>query len=89
MRWLKLLVPAMALAFCVAAQSQSPTYDLGRTPSEREILAWDTAVGPAGKELPDGERNRQGWSAALCDESAPSATGQPGRRARLRVWWEA
>ncbi len=54
MRWLKLLVPAMALAFCVAAQAQSPTYDLGRTPSEREILAWDIAIGPAGKELPDG-----------------------------------
>ena len=54
MRWLNLLVPVMALAACVTALAQSPTFNLGRTPSEREIKAWDIAVGPEGKELPPG-----------------------------------
>src|SRR3989338_1599469 len=49
------LVPVIALAACVAALAQTPTYDnLGRTPSAEEIRAWDTSVGVEGKELPPG-----------------------------------
>ncbi len=57
MRWLDLLAPVMALVpLCgIAALAQAPTYDLGRTPSEAEIRAWDIAVGPDGKELPPGK----------------------------------
>ncbi len=50
----KSLVPIMALAASVGALAQTPTYNLGRTPSEEEIRAWDIAIGPAGKELPPG-----------------------------------
>jgi hypothetical protein len=49
-----LFVPAMALAMCVGALAQGPTYKLGRTPSEEEIRAWDIAISPDGKELPPG-----------------------------------
>ncbi len=52
-----LLVPMVALvlnAACVAALAQTPTYNLGRTPSAEEIRAVDIIVGPAGKELPPG-----------------------------------
>src|ERR1035437_9285909 len=51
---LNLLVPLIALAVCAAALAQNPTYSLGRTPSKEEIEAWDTAIGPEGKELPPG-----------------------------------
>jgi hypothetical protein len=51
---LKLFVPGMALAVCVGALAQGPTYKLGRTPSEEEIRAWDIAISPDGKELPPG-----------------------------------
>ena len=54
---LNLLVPGMVLAVnvaCVAALAQTPTYNVGRTPSKEEIKAWDIAVSPAGKELPPG-----------------------------------
>ncbi len=34
--------------------AQGPTYNLGRTPSDAEIRAWDIAISPDGKELPPG-----------------------------------
>ena len=43
-----------ALAACVGAQAQAPTYNLARAASAEEIRVWDIAVGPAGKELPPG-----------------------------------
>jgi S-disulfanyl-L-cysteine oxidoreductase SoxD len=48
------LLPVMALLACGAAMAQSPTYKMGRTPTEEELRAWDHAVGPDGKELPAG-----------------------------------
>ena len=51
----KLLGPVALLAVCTAAWAQAPTYkDIGRSPTEEEIRAWDDAIGPAGKELPPG-----------------------------------
>ena len=44
----------IVLLACGAAARQSPTYKLGRTPTEAEVRAWDHAVGPDGKELPAG-----------------------------------
>ena len=51
---LNLFVPGMALAMCVGAVAQGPTYQMGSTPSEEEIRAWDIAISPDGKELPPG-----------------------------------
>jgi mono/diheme cytochrome c family protein len=53
-RWSRLLTATIALSVCVTALAQGPTYQLGRTPSEEEIKASDTAVSPEGKELPEG-----------------------------------
>jgi cytochrome c len=49
-----LLVKAAALFACSAAMAQSPTYKVGRPPTEAELRAWDNVVGPDGKELPPG-----------------------------------
>jgi cytochrome c len=38
----------------VSAVAQSPTYGVGRTPTEEEIRAWDISIGPTGAELPPG-----------------------------------
>lgn len=46
------LVATLCLTLPLAAQS--PTYGLGRAPSQDEIKSWDMAVGPEGKELPPG-----------------------------------
>ena len=52
MRLLKLL--PLILLFGAAADAQSPTYGVGRTPTDAEILAWDIAISPTGEELPVG-----------------------------------
>lgn len=41
----------LLLGFASALQAQMPTYQLGRTPSQEEIIAADNVVGPSGKEL--------------------------------------
>jgi S-disulfanyl-L-cysteine oxidoreductase SoxD len=58
-----LAVPVMVLIAnlaCLAALAQTPDYsNLGRTPSQEEIRAWDIAVGLEGKELPPGSGTAQ------------------------------
>ncbi len=54
MRCFNLLLPMIALATCAAAQAPGPAYHVGRAATPEEIRAWDTAVGPEGKELPPG-----------------------------------
>jgi mono/diheme cytochrome c family protein len=48
------LLPVMVLWACSAAMAQSPTYKVGRTPTEAELREWDQVVGSDGKELPPG-----------------------------------
>jgi mono/diheme cytochrome c family protein len=48
------LLPVMALLACGTAMAQSPTYKLGRTPTEAEMHPSDAVVGSDGKELPAG-----------------------------------
>ena len=54
MRSFKLFLPLVALAVCQTGWAQSPTYGLGKTPTEEEIRAWDISISPTGKELPAG-----------------------------------
>lgn len=49
-----LLLPVMALLVCGAARAQSPTYKVGRPPTEADMRTWDNVVGSDGKELPTG-----------------------------------
>ena len=50
-----LLVAVMALAVGIGAQAQTPDYgNVGRTATQEEIQALDTAVSPEGKGLPPG-----------------------------------
>ncbi|MSR10270.1 MAG: cytochrome c [Gammaproteobacteria bacterium] len=46
------LLPLLLLG--VTAQAQSPTYGVGRAPTEVEVRAWDIAISPTGEELPVG-----------------------------------
>ena len=49
-----LLLSAMILATCSAAQAQSPAYGLGTTASPAQIKAWDITISDEGKGLPAG-----------------------------------
>jgi S-disulfanyl-L-cysteine oxidoreductase SoxD len=48
------LAALIALASSGAIRAQSPTYKVGRPPTEAELRAWDNVVGTDGKELPPG-----------------------------------
>lgn len=50
----KLPLAAALLLATTASPAQSPSYQLGRTPTADEIRSWDIAVGPEGRELPPG-----------------------------------
>jgi cytochrome c len=59
MRYFRFVRPLMALGVCAAglaqAQIQTATYNnVGRTPTDEEVRAWDIAIGTDGKELPPG-----------------------------------
>ncbi len=54
MAWRSLLVPALILSAGVAARAQAPDYNLGKTPTDDEIRAWDISIPPDGKGLPPG-----------------------------------
>jgi cytochrome c len=55
MRCSLLVAPVILLAWVVVTVAQAPTYNLGRAPSEHELQAVDTAVGPDGQGLPTGK----------------------------------
>ena len=80
MRSLRLLLPTMMLAACVAGWAQSPTYGVGKTPTEDEIRAWDISISPTGKELPPGSGSAKQGAASYAQKCAAchGATGSEG-----------
>ena len=50
-----LLLPLFLLTYGTRSIAQGPTYHRGRTMTPEAVKAWDTAVGPEGKELPPGK----------------------------------
>ena len=77
MPWSNLLVPAVLVTVCAAAQAQGPTYGLGKTPSAEAIQAWDIAIGPQGKELPPGQGTAK-EGAAIYARQCAACHGQTG-----------
>ncbi|MGE5242779.1 MAG: c-type cytochrome [Betaproteobacteria bacterium] len=76
---------AGALSTATFVSAQPPRYHLGRPPTQDEIRAWDTAVGPDGRGLPPGggtaARGKEIFAAqcARCH----GATGREGPEAPL------
>ena len=62
--------------------AQSPTYGLGRTPTDEEIRAWDISISPTGKELPPGSGTAK-EGAQLYAQKCAACHGATGREARL------
>ncbi len=48
------IIFAMAHLGAPSVLAQSPTYGVGRLPTQAEFKAWDIAIGPDGRELPPG-----------------------------------
>ena len=54
MRFLRFVFVTLVFGVGPAGWTQSPTYRLGSTPTAEEMRAWDIAISPTGKELPQG-----------------------------------
>ena len=50
----RFLLVAAAFVLGETAWTQSLNYGLGRAPNSEEVRAWDIAISPTGKELPEG-----------------------------------
>jgi S-disulfanyl-L-cysteine oxidoreductase SoxD len=71
-----------ALTAGTAIRAQAPNYkNVGRAPTPDEIQAWDTAVGPAGKELPPGNGTAKEGAEIFAEKCAvchgPAGQGSP------------
>jgi len=82
----KLLVLAAALLFCNAvASAQSTSFGLGKTPTAEEIRAWDIAISPEGKELPEGSGSAKEGATIYAQKCAAchGKNGYEGRAPQL------
>jgi len=69
----------MAIAgMCQSGWSQSPTYGVGKTPTEKEIRAWDIAISPTGTELPPGRGTSQEGAALYVQKGCAGCHGAAG-----------
>ena len=75
----------MTLGLCVVAWAQSPTYGLGKTPSQEHIRALDIAISPDGKELPPGRGSAKEGALLYAQKCAGchGANGYEGRAPQL------
>ena len=76
-----LLLIMLGLLGAASGVAQERRYDVGRTPTEKEISAWDAAIGPSGKELPPGQGTATEGAKIYAQKCASchGATGQEER----------
>ena len=78
----KLLTAVIVLFASAIALAQGPTYRLGTAASAEEVKARDTAVSPAGKQLPPG-RGTVKEGAAVYTQKCQSCHGANGTGTKL------
>ena len=60
------------------AFAQSPTYGVGRTPTEEEIRALDISIGPTGEELPPGRGTAKEGAEVYQQQGCIACHGEAG-----------
>ncbi|MGE5327180.1 MAG: c-type cytochrome [Deltaproteobacteria bacterium] len=79
MGWCRIAVSMGAVfAICQSGWTQSPTYGVGRAPTPDEIRAWDIAVSPTGKELPQGHGTAKEGAALFVSKACAGCHGSSG-----------
>jgi cytochrome c len=75
----------VVLGLCHVGFAQSPTYGLGKTPTAEAIRAWDIAISPEGKELPQGSGSAKEGAPLYAQKCAAchGASGSGGRAPEL------
>jgi len=60
------------------AIAQSPTYGVGRTPTEEELRRMDISIGPTGEELPPGSGNARDGAQVYVQKACIGCHGAEG-----------
>ena len=81
-----LLVSAAILVTCAAASAQAPDYNLGKTPTDDEIRAWDISITPDGKGLPAGSGTAVEGAKLYVRKGCVICHGPTGQEASPRTW---
>jgi mono/diheme cytochrome c family protein len=79
MDWHRPLVLVAVLTVCSAGSAQAPHYNLGKTPTEDEIRAWDISISPEGKELPPGNGTATEGAKLYLQKACVACHGPEGR----------
>jgi cytochrome c len=74
----KLLFVVTVVGMAQVAGGQSPTYGVGRAPTAEEIRAWDIAISPTGKELPQGQGTAKEGAVLYVRKGCASCHGATG-----------
>jgi mono/diheme cytochrome c family protein len=72
------IIVVMAFVTVPCALAQSPTYGVGRVPTQEEVKAWDIAIGPDGRELPPGSGTARAGK-AIYDAKCAVCHGPTGK----------
>jgi len=80
MVWRKVAIVTVTAVFglCQSAWTQTPTYGVGRTPTPEEIRAWDIAISPTGKELPQGHGSAKEGATLFVSKGCGGCHGASG-----------
>jgi len=78
MDWRNVALMAAAFGISLSAPAQSPTYGVGRAPTPQEIRAWDIAISPTGKELPQGHGTAKEGAAVFVSKGCGGCHGASG-----------
>jgi S-disulfanyl-L-cysteine oxidoreductase SoxD len=82
----RLLVVVMGvLGLSQIVSAQSPTYGVGRAPTAEEIRAWDIAISPTGKELPQGHGTAKEGEQLYAQKGCAGCHGRTGSGGRAPV----
>jgi cytochrome c len=73
-----LLLVAIAVTFSGAVSAQSPTFGVGRAPTPDEIKAWDIAIRPDGRELPQGHGTAKEGAQLYVQKGCAGCHGRAG-----------
>ena len=80
----------LVLSFVLAAlgielAAQSPTYGVGRRPTPEEERAWDIAISPTGKELPEGRGSAVEGARLYVQKGCAGCHGAQGSGSRAPI----
>ena len=78
MAWHRITFVAAVFGICQSSWAQSPTYGVGRTPTADEVRAWDIAISPTGKELPQGHGTAKEGAALFVSKGCNGCHGSTG-----------